>query len=113
MNLKYIYKIIDNNEWKLAQKKGFYVGSKKDLNDGFIHFSAEEQVESTLKKYFSNEKNLTLLKIDTLKLNHLIWEQTSDGSMFPHLYSVLDIQNVISNESIILNDDGAYKLVQQ
>ena len=106
MNLKYIYKIIDNDEWKKAKASGLYSGSSKDLEDGYIHFSDEKQVEGTLKKYYSNEKNLVLLKVDTLKLDHLLWEQSSDGNMFPHLYSSLDIKNVISENEIILNDDG-------
>ena len=44
MNLKYIYKILDNNEWQKAKSKGLYSGSSKDLQDGFIHFSGEEQI---------------------------------------------------------------------
>ena len=106
MNLQYIYKIIDNDEWKKAKASGLYSGSSKDLEDGYIHFSDEEQIEGTLKKYYSNKKNLILLKVDTLKLDHLLWEQSSDGNMFPHLYSSLDIKNVISENEIILNDDG-------
>ena len=106
MNLQYIYKIIDNDEWKKVKASGLYSGSSKDLEDGYIHFSDEEQIEGTLKKYYSNKKNLILLKVDTLKLDHLLWEQSSDGNMFPHLYSSLDIKNVISENEIILNDDG-------
>jgi len=106
VNLRYIYKIIDNDEWKKAKASGLYSGSSKDLEDGYIHFSDEEQIEGTLKKYYSNKKNLILLKVDTLKLDHLLWEQSSDGNMFPHLYSSLDIKNVISENEIILNDDG-------
>ena len=66
-----------------------YSGSSKDIEDGFIHFSAEEQVKGTLEKYYSKQNNLVLLKVETLKLDHLIWEQASDGNMFPHLYSSL------------------------
>ena len=110
MNLKYIYKIIDNDEWKKAKESGLYFGSSKDLEDGYIHFSDENQVEGTLKKYYFNKRNLLLLKVDTLKLDHLFWEQGSDGNMFPHLYSYLDIKNVISENKIILNEDGTYIL---
>ena len=105
MNLKFIYKIIDSNEWQKAKEKRLYTGSKKDLQDGFIHFSGEEQVESTLKKYYSNEKNLILLKVETLKLDHLIWEQSSDGNMFPHLYSPLDIKCVVEEFEILLKEN--------
>ena len=103
MNLKYIYKIIDNDEWQKAKKSGLYSGSTKDLEDGYIHFSDEKQIEGTLKKYYLNKKNLLLLKVDTLKLDHLLWEQASDGNMFPHLYSTLDIKNVVSEYEIILD----------
>ena len=110
MNLKYIYKIIDKNEWQKVKDVGPYLGSKKDIEDGFIHFSSEEQVEGTLKKYYSNQKDLLLLKVDTLKLDHLIWEQASDGNMFPHLYSPLDLSNVVEEFEISLKDDGSHVL---
>ena len=110
MNLKYIYKIIHNDEWQKAKKSGLYSGSTKDLEDGYIHFSDEKQIEGTLKKYYLNKKNLLLLKVDTLKLDHLLWEQASDGNMFPHLYSTLDIKNVVTEYEIILNEDGTHIL---
>ena len=110
MNFKFIYKICTKSELKEIKNKGQLTGSKKDLEDGYIHFSGEEQVESTLKKFYSNQKDLILLKVDTLKLDHLLWEQASDGNMFPHLYSSLDITNVVDEFEIILADDGSHKL---
>ena len=110
MNFKFIYKICTKSELQEAKSKGQFVGSKKDLDDGFIHFSSEEQVKGTLKKYYSNQKELMLLKVDTLKLDHLIWEQTSDGNMFPHLYSSLDLSNVVEEFEVSLNDDGSHVL---
>jgi len=102
VNLKYIYKILDNNEWQKAKSKGLYSGSSKDIQDGFIHFSGEEQIEGTLNKYYSKQENLILLKIDTLNLDHLIWEQASDGNFFPHLYSTLNINSVVDEFKISL-----------
>jgi uncharacterized protein (DUF952 family) len=92
VNLKYIYKIIDNDELKKAKLLGKYLGSSKDIQDGYIHFSGQDQVESTLKKYYSGINNLILLKVETLKLDHLVWEQASDGNFFPHLYSSLQFK---------------------
>ena len=85
-------------------------GSKKDLEDGFIHFSGDDQVAGTLKKFYQNQNDLILLKVDTLKLDHLVWEQASDGNMFPHLYSSLDLSNVVDEIEIKLTDDGVHKL---
>ncbi|MDC0585795.1 DUF952 domain-containing protein [Candidatus Pelagibacter sp.] len=110
MNFKNIYKIIDKNEWKKVKDVGPYSGSKKDIEDGYIHFSSEEQVEGTLKKYYLNQTDLILLKVDTLKLDNLIWEQASDGNMFPHLYSSLDLSNVVEELEIILDKEGNHML---
>ena len=110
MNFKHIYKIIDADDWQKVKGSGTYSGSSKDTQDGFIHFSGEEQVKGTLEKYYSKQKNLVLLKVETLKLDHLIWEQASDGNMFPHLYSSLDLSNVVDEFEIKLADDGIHKL---
>jgi len=110
MNFKFIYKICSKSELEEAKTKNKFEGSKKDLEDGFIHFSGEDQVERTLKKYYTDQKELVLLKIDTLKLDHLIWEQASDGNMFPHLYSSLDISNIVDEIKITLSDDGSHIL---
>jgi len=110
MNLKFIYKICTKSEWLEIKNKNQYLGSKKDLEDGYIHFSGEEQVKGTLEKFYSNQKDLILLKVDTLKLEHLLWEQASDGNMFPHLYSPLYISNVVNEYEINLKNDGTYIL---
>ena len=110
MNLKYIFKIIDVDEWKKVKLSETYLGSSKDIQDGFIHFSGDDQIAGTLKKFYQNQNDLILLKVDTLKLNHLVWEQASDGTMFPHLYSPLDLSNVVEEFEISLKDDGSHVL---
>ena len=110
MNFKFIYKICTKSELKEAKNKDQFIGSKKDLEDGYIHFSGEDQVKGTLKKFYSNQKGLILLKVDTLKLEHLLWEQASDGNMFPHLYSPLDMTNVVDEIEITLRDDDSHIL---
>ena len=110
MNFKFIYKICSKSELKEAKNKGQLIGSKKDLEDGYIHFSGDDQVAGTLKKFYYNQKELILLKVNTLKLDHLIWEQASDGDMFPHLYSSLNLDNVVAEFEIPLGDDGFHVL---
>ena len=110
MNLEFIFKIIDNEEWQKAKQSGTYSGSSKDIEDGYIHFSDEDQVQETLKKYYPMKENLVLLKVNAFKLEHLLWEQTSNGDMYPHLYSTLNIKNVEDEYELYLNDDGTHKL---
>ena len=108
MNFEYIYKICTKVEWIKAKKEGKFIGTKKDIEDGFIHFSNKDQIEKTLNKYFLNQKNLVLLKIEALKLDNLIYEQASDGNMFPHLYSHLDISHVCNDYDIGINNEGSH-----
>ena len=57
-----------------------------------------------------NQSNLIILKIDALKLKNLVWEQSTDGNMFPHLYSDLDLDFVVKEYTIDLKDDGKHDL---
>ena len=97
-------------EWQKAKQIGVYNGSDKDKKDGFIHFSEEDQVQETLKNYYQKKENLILLKVNAFKLENLFWEQVSNGDMYPHLYSSLDINNVEDEFELTLNDDGTHKL---
>ena len=110
MNLEFIFKIIDKEEWEEAKLTGTYIGSDKDKKDGYIHFSEEDQVPETLKKYYQNKENLILLKVNAFKLEHLLWEQASNGDMYPHLYSHLDISTVVNEYELLLNEDGGHEL---
>ena len=110
MNLEFIFKIIDKDDWQNAQDNGTYGGSKKDIEDGYIHFSEEDQVEETLRRYYPKKDNLLLLKVNAFKLEYLLWEQASNGDMYPHLYSPLDIANVEEEFELPLNDDGNHIL---
>ena len=73
-------------------------------------FQEKIRLKELLKNITQNKENLVLLKVETLKLDHLIWEQASDGNMFPHLYSPLDLSNVVDEFEIKLADDGIHKL---
>ena len=113
MDFKYVYKICTKEEWEEAKKKGKYEGSKKDKEDGFIHCSDKEQLKETFNKFFFKQKNLILLKIDALKLKNLIYEQVSDGNMFPHLYGPFEISNVIAEYKIDLRENGSYDIPRE
>ena len=72
MDFEFIYKICTKEEWIKAKKEGRFLGSDKDLKDGFIHFSDKQQIKDTLNKYYSKQKDLILLEVEAPKLNNLI-----------------------------------------
>ncbi len=85
-----IYKICHIQEWQTACLKSVYAGSKVDLQDGFIHFSTQQQLNATARKHFHGQRNLILIEIDVRNLD-LNWELSRGGELFPHLYNELPI----------------------
>ena len=80
MNFNFVYKICTKSEWHEINSKGQLTGSKKDLEDGYIHFSGEDQVKGTLIKYYSKQKDLVLLKVDAFKLENLFHSSNKNCS---------------------------------
>ena len=101
MRIDYVYKICTDEDWNKFKQNKFWKGSKKDIEDGFIHLSSKEQVNLTLKRYFNNQENLILLTVKTENLENLVWEKSTTGENFPHLYSNLQIENVLDSKEII------------
>ena len=110
MNFDFVYKICTKSEWNDAKENKIFKGTSLDLKDGFIHFSDKDQVKQTLKKFYINQTNLVLLKVDALRLKNLVWEQSSDGNTFPHLYSELDLETIIEEYPIGLDKEGKHIL---
>ena len=113
MNFDFVYKICTKSEWSEAKQNNIFKGTTLDLTDGYIHFSDKDQVKQTLNKFYVNQTNLIILKVDALKLKNLVWEQSTDGNMFPHLYSDLDLDVVDIEYSRYLNEDGTHDLPEE
>ena len=94
-------------EWVIAQASGFYAGSRDDLNDGFIHFSAIDQVAARAAKHFAGQDDLVLVSVDAEALGAALkWEAARCGALFPHLYSLLNLAAVIETVPLPLGRDG-------
>ena len=107
-----IYKICDVDLWEKAQAEGQFTGAEIDLKDGFIHFSTAEQLVETLALHFEGVKNLLLLTIDGSRLD-LKWEPARNGSLFPHLYDILPLSEVLTVNPLFLDDEGRHILPSQ
>ena len=51
-----------------------------------------------------------MLRVNAFKLEHLLWEQASNGDMYPHLYSPLDTSTVVNEYELQLNKEGRHEL---
>ena len=102
-----IFKVCEEDDWESIKNEDFFLGSKTDRNDGFIHFSTLEQLEETLEKYFKSKSPLYLLEVKTDDVE-LVWEISRDNQLFPHLYSPLPLNMVTRVYRILMNCEGKH-----
>lgn len=96
-----VYKILPRAEWDAAVAAGAFEGSVVDLADGFIHFSAFDQVEETRRRHFAGQRDLMLVAVEAAALGEALkWEPSRGGALFPHLYGPLDPALAVSAEPI-------------
>ena len=84
--MRILYKILPAAEWRNATEKGVFEGSAVDLQDGFIHLSAAHQLRETAARHFSGQDGLVLVGFAEGDLEHLRWEPSRGGDLFPHVY---------------------------
>jgi uncharacterized protein (DUF952 family) len=91
-----IFKIVHAEEWRAAEADGVYFGSAKDKEDGFLHFSSEEQLDGTVAKYYAGQRDLVLVAVDPETLGAALkYEPSRGGELFPHLYGSLPLDAVL------------------
>ncbi len=91
-----IYKIFRQNEWADMQANGETTGAPIDVTDGYVHISTAEQAAETAAKHFAGEDNLVLIALEADDLaDDLKWEVSRGGALFPHLYRVLRMSDVV------------------
>jgi uncharacterized protein (DUF952 family) len=106
-----VYKICPEPEWKAAVRAGVYRGSAADLRDGFIHFSAAEQVAATAAKHFAEQHDLLLVAVDADPLGAALkWEPSRGGALFPHLYGELPVSAALWVKPLPLDNAGRHVL---
>ena len=70
--------------------------------DGFIHCSIEKQIPGVLDRFYKDQKGLVKLKIEKEKVQRpVLFELAHDlDELFPHIYGSLNLDSVVSVESI-------------
>lgn len=104
-----IYHICRREEWEAAAERGRYEGSSQDRADGFIHFSAGDQVVESAARHRAGQSGLVLLTVDPDALGEAVkWEPSRAGRLFPHLYGPLPVAAVLRVDVLPLGADGRH-----
>jgi uncharacterized protein (DUF952 family) len=102
-----ILKIFTQEQWDALDRDGFTTGASVDVADGFIHFSTAEQVRETAAKHFAGRDGLVLAAVDSDALDDALkWEPSRGGALFPHLYRVLFLADVLWVRPLPLGPSG-------
>jgi len=110
---KVIYKILTHDQWADLQNKGEIRGAPIDISDGYVHFSTAEQLQETADKHFSGQEGLFVLALNGDALgDRLKWEESRGGALFPHLYDVLKLDDVLWSERMELFE-GKHRLPER
>jgi len=104
-----IYHICRREEWAAARAAGRYDGSSQDRADGFIHFSAADQVVASAARHRAGQDGLVLLAVEAAALGDALkWEPSRGGALFPHLYGPLPLAAVRRVDDLPLGADGRH-----
>lgn len=90
------FKIFTADQWAQFTADGVFHGAPVDLADGYIHLSAQDQLQGTLDKHFAGQAGLVIAEVDLRALGAAIrWEVSRGGALFPHCYAPLPMAAVL------------------
>jgi uncharacterized protein (DUF952 family) len=107
-----IYHITSRRAWSAAQETGLYSADSL-ASQGFIHCSKVDQILRVANSFYTNQKGLVILEIDSSSLNPpLRWEPGTDKAdeLFPHIYGALNLAAVLQVFDFEPGQDGMFAL---
>jgi len=108
---KIIYRVLGSDEWAEALSHGEYLGAPDDVADGFIHFSTHDTLAATLALHYAGRDHLKLLHVPVAPIaQNIKWEPARGGTLFPHLYARLSVQDVFRVDDVRLDENGVHIL---
>ena len=107
--IRLIYHLCREDEWRAAEAIGAYLGSSQDRDDGFIHFSTADQVVESAARHRAGQPGLVLIAAEAEALGSALkWETSRHGHLFPHLYGPLPVTAVRWTRPLPLGANGAH-----
>jgi uncharacterized protein (DUF952 family) len=105
------YHITSALEWQSAQSVGAYQ-PPGFAQEKFVHLSYGHQLLTVAHRFYTGQKGLVILVIDSSKIRDGLIEENLEGGMelYPHFYGVLPIDAVIEAIAFPCNADGSFDL---
>ena len=105
-----ILHITQRQAWATAKDLGTYC-SNTLASEGFIHCSTIAQVIGSANRFFKDQKDLVILKIDVDRvIPEIRYEGIDRNNLFPHIYGELNIDAVIQSIDLESDVNGSFLL---
>jgi uncharacterized protein (DUF952 family) len=103
----HIFHITTSSAWEEARAAGTYEPPSL-AREGFIHFSAADQVVGVANRAFRGQRGLVLLCVASERLAGVVRHEHAEdaGEAFPHLYGPLNLDAVVDVVPIAEGSDG-------
>lgn len=86
--------------WDDARRAGV-VRPPSLATEGFVHCSTRDQLAATLARHFAGSGPLLGLVLDQDRIAPALrWEESRPGERFPHVYSPIPLDAVVSVEPL-------------
>lgn len=105
------YHITSEIEWQSAQVIGVYQ-PQTFAQEKFIHLSYGHQLLTVAHRFYTDQRGLVILVIDSSRIKDGLIEENLEGGveLYPHFYGVLPIDAVIEAIAFPCNTDGGFDL---
>jgi uncharacterized protein (DUF952 family) len=107
-----IYHITTPELWATAGADGLYEAASLE-KEGFIHCSIWRQLERSMNKFFADQKEVILLRIDPKLLTHELKYEPADGDQFPHVYGPINVDAVTGVVLVERGEDGRFRAPEE
>lgn len=102
-----IFHIATVADWEAAQLDGAYTTSTRGLTlaeEGFIHASRLEQVQTVFDRYYADAgEPLALLVLDPDRLGAEVREEQVGDDTYPHVYGPIEPAAVVEVQALDAN----------
>ena len=112
MSRAVIYHFCPRADWEAAAAAGAYTASSL-TTQGFIHCSPRRHVHEVATIQARGRTDLVVLEVDEELLpKPVVWEDGDPphptGMQFPHVYSAIPVEAVVSVQPLVPGPDGAF-----
>ena len=111
MSEEIIFHLVTKSDWREHQNRGLYRPESLE-EEGFIHCSTGSQVQETANRYYSGQRGVLLLVINTNQVAPEIKYEESEerGEAFPHIYGPLNTDAILDKIKLQPDDEGHFEI---